>query len=78
MPWQRGYIFPGCIIPTACRHDYRRRGLVVRASPPCEQEVMGSINGHDRPKSLKLVVVDFPRGAQDYGNSTTTSPSASG
>ena len=34
--------------------------------PPWEQEVMGSIPGRDRLKSLKLVVVAFPFGAQDY------------
>ena len=31
---------------------------------------MGSIPDRDRPKSLKLVVVAFPLGAQDNGNST--------
>ena len=31
-----------------------------------EQEVVGSIPGHNRPKSLKLVVLAFPLGAQDY------------
>ena len=34
--------------------------------------------GCDRPKSLKLVVVAFPLGIQDYGNSTTTGISVSG
>ena len=29
-----------------------------------------------RPKSLKLVVVAFPLGAQDYGNSTMTGPAS--
>ena len=33
---------------------------------------MGSITGRDKPKSLKLVVVASPLGAQVYGNSTTT------
>ena len=41
-------------------------------SPPSEREVVGSIPDRDRPKSSKLVVVAFPIGAQDYGNSTTT------
>ena len=45
---------------------------------PCEQQVMGSISGRDRPKSLKLVVMAFPLGAQDYGNSTMTGPLMSG
>ena len=39
---------------------------------PHEQEVMDSIPGHDRPKCLNLVVVAFPFGTQDYGNSTRT------
>ena len=30
----------------------------------------GLIPGPDRPKALKLVVVAFPLGAQDHGNST--------
>ena len=46
--------------------------------PPREWEVVDSIPGRDSPKSLKLVVVAFPVGAQDYGNSTTTGPSVSG
>ena len=37
----------------------------------------GPIPGSDRPKSLKLVVVAFPLGAHDYGNSSTTSWPAS-
>ena len=44
--------------------------------PP--HEVVGSIPGCDRPKSLKLVVAAFPLGAQDHGNSTTTGPQVSG
>ena len=40
--------------------------------PPREREVMGSIPGRDRPESLKLAVVAFLLGAQDYGNNTTT------
>ena len=28
--------------------------------PLCEREIVGSIPGRDRPKSLKLVVVAFP------------------
>ena len=32
----------------------------------------------DRPKSLKLLVVAFPLGAQDYGNGTMTGPPVSG
>ena len=43
-----------------------------------EQEVVGSIPGHERQKSLKLVVLAFPLGAQDCGNSTTTGPPVSG
>ena len=39
--------------------------------PPREQEIMGSILGSDRPQSLKLVLVAFPLGPQDFGNSTT-------
>ena len=36
------------------------------------------IPGRDRPKSLKMVVVAFPLGTQDYGNSTTTGKPVSG
>ena len=46
--------------------------------PPHEREFVGSIPGRDTPKSLKLVVVAFPLGTQDYGNSTTTGPPVSG
>ena len=46
--------------------------------PTHEGEVVGSIPGRDRPKSLKLVVVAFSLGPQDYGNSTTTGPPVSG
>ena len=46
--------------------------------PPREQEVVGSIPGRDRPKSLKLVVVAFLLGAQDYGSSTRNGPPVSG
>ena len=52
-------------------------GSHVHVSPR-EREVMGSIPGLKRPKSLKLVVVAFPLGTQDYGNSTTTGPPVSG
>ena len=45
---------------------------------PREQEVVGLIPSLDRPKSLKLVVVVFPLGAQDYGYSTMTGPPLSG
>ena len=45
---------------------------------PHEREIVGSIPGCDRPKSLKLVVVAFSLGAQDYGNSTTTGLPLSG
>ena len=55
----------------------RRGGLVIRASPN-EWEVVGSIPGHNKPKSLKLLVVAFPLRAQDYGNSTTSGPPVSG
>ena len=40
-------------------------------------EVVGLFPGRDRPKSLKLVVVGFPLGTQDYANSTTTGPPVS-
>ena len=46
--------------------------------PTSEREVVGSIPGRERPKSLKLVVVASPLGAQDDGNSTTTGPPVSG
>ena len=46
--------------------------------PPRERDVVGSNPGRDRPKSIKLVVVAFPFGTQDYGNSTTTGPPVSG
>ena len=39
---------------------------------PHEQEVMGLIPGCSRPKSLKLVVMVFTLGIQEYGNSTMT------
>ena len=45
---------------------------------PRERKVMGLIPRNDRPKSLKLVVVDFPLGAQDYKNNTTTDLPMSG
>ena len=45
---------------------------------PREREVVAWIPGPDRPKSLKLVVVAFPLGAQDYRNNTTTGPPVSG
>ena len=45
---------------------------------PREQEILGSIPSHDKPKSLKLVVVAFPLDIQDYGNSTMTGPPGSG
>ena len=41
--------------------------------PPWVQEVVGSIRGRHRPKSKQLVVVvAFPIGDQDYGNSSKT------
>ena len=46
--------------------------------PPREREVVGSIPAIDRPMPIKLVVVVFPIGVQDYGNSTSTSPPLSG
>ena len=46
--------------------------------PSREREVVGSVLGRDRPKSLKLVIVTFPLGAHDYGNSITTDPPMSG
>ena len=36
---------------------------------PRKLEVEGSIPSRKRPKSLKLVVVALPLGAQNYGNS---------
>ena len=59
------------------QNNNRRSGLVV-SRPPREHKVMGSIPGRNRPKSLKLVVVAFPLGTQDYGNSTMTGPPVSG
>ena len=53
-----------------------RGDLVVSAFR--ELEVMGLIRSRDRPKSLKLVVMSFPLGAQGYGNNTTTGPPVSG
>ena len=48
-------------------------GLVVRTSTSCMgSHAMGSIPVCNRPKFLKLVVVAFTRGAQDYGNGTMT------
>ena len=41
-------------------------------------KVVGSIPSRDRPKSLKVVVMAFPLGAQDYENSTTIGPPVSG
>ena len=46
--------------------------LVWLERPLHEQEVVDSIPGSDRPKSLKLVVVAFSLGAQDSDNSTAT------
>ena len=46
--------------------------------PPCEQEVVGSIQGHNRPEFSELVVVAFPLGTKDYGSSTMTGPPVSG
>ena len=45
--------------------------------PPREWEVVGSIPGRDR-LVFKTGCSGFPIGAQDYGNSTTTSPPVSG
>ena len=39
---------------------------------------MGSIPGHEKSESLKLVTVAFPIGAQDYGNITMTGLPVSG
>ena len=49
--------------------------ISVNASP--RERSPGLIPGRDRPKSLKLVVVACPLGAQDYGNTTTTGPPVS-
>ena len=34
--------------------------------PPSEREVVGSIHGHNRSKSLNVVALAFPLGAQVY------------
>ena len=39
---------------------------------PRERQVVGLIPSRNKPKSLKLVEVAFPFGAQDYGKSTMT------
>ena len=52
-------------------------GLVVRAPAP-EREVVGTIPGRYRQKSLKLIVVAFSLSTQDYGNSTMTGQPVSG
>ena len=52
--------------------------LSVFRERPHEQEVVGSIPGCNKPKSVKLVVVAFPLGAQDYWNSSTTDLPKSG
>ena len=54
--------------------------MIHKVPWPCarELEVIGSIPGRDRPTSFKRVVVAFPLGAQDYGNSTMTDPPVSG
>ena len=44
--------------------------------PPREREVVGSITGRDRTKSLKLMA--FPLGAQNCWNNTTTGSPVSG
>ena len=59
--------------PKPAESRYRRGGLGVRASAR-EQEVVGSIPGRDRAKSVKLVIVALPFGAQDCVNSTSTGP----
>ena len=46
--------------------------------PPRERGIVDSIPGHNRSKSLKLVLVAFPNGAQDHGNSATNVPPVSG
>ena len=55
----------------------RRGGLVFNASASYAVGV-GLNPSHDRPNSLKLVVMAFPLGTQGYGNSTTTGPPVSG
>ena len=44
-----------------CIYEKHRIGLWLERAP-CEHEVVGSILGRNRPKSLKLVVVAFPLG----------------
>ena len=53
------------------------KGLSASAKPR-DGEVAGSIPGRDRLKSLTLVVVAFPLGAEDYGYNTTNGPPVSG
>ena len=68
---------------SGCQNVNKRRLLVyllpnAAVANWVEWGIVGSIPGRDRPKSLKLIVVAFPLGAQDYGNSTTTGPPVSG
>ena len=53
--------------------DYSNSGIVV-TSYASRVGGCGLIPGRNRPKSLKLGVVAFPLGAQDYGCSTKTGP----
>ena len=53
-------------------------GLVRLERPSRKRKVAGSIPGSYRQKSFKLIVVTFPLGTQDYGNSTTTGQPVSG
>ena len=51
------------LIPIACFTNFTAVTAPVALwleRPPLEREVVGSISGRDRPKSLKLVVVVFP------------------
>ena len=56
----------------ANRYLYHCSGLVVRAFASWAGGRVGSMHGHDRPKSLKLVVVAFPFVSQVCGKSAMT------
>ena len=64
------------MLPVVSKQPRWPSGYLER--PHHKWQIVGSIPGHNRPKSLKLVVVAFPLGAQDCGNSTTTGPPVSG
>ena len=65
----------------AGHHPFLTLPTMFLERPPREWEVVGSIPGRDKPKSLKLVVVGQtppPPRRSDYGNSTATDPPVSG